>query len=285
MLCFVGAQKCKTLQEKVKNRLSTAFRPKTRMCYQRLFKVYVGFCLCVNVALHDLSVASVLCFLEYLVDNRVSVCMVVNYISALKAMAIIYSIPHSVFEHPQIKYFVRALKINRPLTVSKKNVIDIPTLKRIIALCQGRLNAVTFKAIFLTGYFGFFRLSNLAPHSVGDFDPTKHFTGGDVFFEKNQVKLLLKWCKTLQMNDHVKLITLPRLNSLSICPYQALSSRPWISRETFLPFTLSNVQVPPWHTRLMPLLGISRSMAPGRRTASGGIFSLMLIRDLKLLMQ
>ena len=89
MLCFVGARKCKTLQEKVKNRLSTAFRPKTRMCYQRLFKVFVGFCLCVNVALHDLSVASVLCFLEYLVDNRVSVCMVVNYISALKAMAII----------------------------------------------------------------------------------------------------------------------------------------------------------------------------------------------------
>ena len=224
MLCFVGARKCKTLQEKVKNRLSTAFRPKTRMCYQRLFKVFVGFCLCVNVALHDLSVASVLCFLEYLVDNRVSVCMVVNYISALKAMAIIYSIPHSIFEHPQIKYFVHALKINRPLTVSKKNVIDIPTLKRIIALCQGRLNAVTFKAIFLTGYFGFFRLSNLAPHSVGDFDPTKHFTGGDVFFEKNQVKLLLKWSKTLQMNDQVKLITLHRLNSLSICPYQALKA-------------------------------------------------------------
>ena len=107
-------------------------------------------------------------------------------------MAIIYSIPHAVFEHPQIKYFVRALKITRPLTVSKKNVINIPTLKQIIALCEGRSNAVTFKAIFLTGYFGFFRLLNLAPHSVVEFDPTKHFTEGDVFFEKKQVKLLLK---------------------------------------------------------------------------------------------
>ena len=70
-------------------------------------------------------------------------------------MAIIYSIAHSVFEHPQIKYFVCALKINHPLTVSKKYVIDIPTLERIIALCEGRLNAVTFKAVFLTGYFGY----------------------------------------------------------------------------------------------------------------------------------
>ena len=187
MLCFVGARKCQSRQEKVKIRLSTAFRPKTRMGCQRLFKVFVGFYLCVNIALHDLSVVSVLCFLEYLVDNRVSVCMVLNYISALKAMAIICSIPHSVFEHPQIKYFVCALKINRPLAVSKKNVIDIRTLEWIIALCEGRLNAVTFKAIFLTEYFGFFRLSNCAPHAVVEFDPTKHFTGG--MYSLRKIKL------------------------------------------------------------------------------------------------
>ena len=34
--------------------------------------------------------------------------------------------------------------------------------------------------------------------------------------------MLLKWSKTLQFNDQVKVITLPRLKSLSICPYAAL---------------------------------------------------------------
>ena len=70
MLCFAGAQKCQSLQGKVKNRFSTAFRPKTRICYQRLFEVFPGVCLCVNVALHNLSATSVLYFLEYLVDNK-----------------------------------------------------------------------------------------------------------------------------------------------------------------------------------------------------------------------
>ena len=112
--------------------------------------------------------------------------------------------------------------MNRTLTVTKRNIMDIKTLENVVALCTGRPNAITFKAIFLTAFFGFFRLSNLAPHSSNEFDPSKHFTGGDVFFEKLQVKMLLKWSKTLQLNDQVKVITLPRLKGRSICPYEAL---------------------------------------------------------------
>ena len=80
----------------------------------------IGVCrvLCVNVALTDLSVASVLCFLEYLGDNTVLVCMVVTS-SALKAMPL-FIVFLRVFEHLQMKYFVRALNMNLPLTVSWK---------------------------------------------------------------------------------------------------------------------------------------------------------------------
>ena len=56
--------------------------------------------------------------------------------------------------------------------------------------------------------------------------------------------MLLKWSKTLQFNDQIKVITLPRLKSLSICPYAAgipficslwqsasisMSHTPWLS--------------------------------------------------------
>ena len=106
--------------------------------------------------------------------------------------------------------------------VSAKNVIDINTLIRMIRLCDSLANAETLKAIFLTGFFGFFRLSNLTPHAVGDFDPTRHITGGDVFFTSGTVKLLLKWSKTIQMREQVKLITLPKLKMCEICPCRAL---------------------------------------------------------------
>ena len=210
------------MRTKVAARLSKAFRPKTKSCYERLFRVFVAFCISVNVVLYDLSPSVILCFLEYLVSHQVSVGMVVNYVSALKAMAIVYNIPHEVFQHPRIKYFIKSIRMNRTLTVTKRNIMDIKTLENVVALCTGRPNAITFKAIFLTAFFGFFRLSNLAPHSSNEFDPSKHFTGGDVFFEKSQVKMLLKWSKTLQLNDQVKVITLPRLKGRTICPYEAL---------------------------------------------------------------
>ena len=182
----------------------------------------MAFCICIQVSLKHFSVVTILSFLEYLLQSNVSVHMIVNYISALKAMSIIYSLPHDPFDHPQIKYFIRSIKTNRPLVVSRKNIMDIPTLTKLVDCCLGVSNSKTFKAMFLTAFFGFFRLSNLAPHAIREFDPTRHFTAGDIFFDKQSVKLLLKWSKTIQHRDSVKVITLPRLKSLSICPYAAL---------------------------------------------------------------
>ena len=55
---------------------------------------------------------------------------------------------------------------------------------------------MVYRAVFLTGFFAFFRLSNLAPHSLSSFDPSRHLTGHDVFFTKKISKLLIKWSKT-----------------------------------------------------------------------------------------
>ena len=206
---FSEAALCKHLQRRAKSRLNTAFRPKTKQVYDSLFRVFVGFCVSVKVALNELSVPFILSFLEYLVDNNVSVHMVVNYVLALKAMCIVYGLQFVVFEHPRIRYFIKALKINRPLKVTKRNVIDIPTLQKLILLCGTVGNPRVLKAIFLTAYFGFFRLSNLAPHTV-NLTPQNNLLG-DVFFETSSVRLLLKWSKEMQTRDKVRVIVLPHL--------------------------------------------------------------------------
>ena len=157
-------------------------------------------------------------------SNGTSVHMVSNYVSALKAMSVVYNLQFQIFDHPQVKYFIKSLKINRPLTVSTKNIMDVKGLSQLIESCTGFTNAITFKAIFLTAFFVFFRLSNLAPHAISQFHPSRHFTVADLFFEKNQVTLLLKWSKTIQTRDQVRLITLPRLKSLPICPWLALKT-------------------------------------------------------------
>ena len=83
-----------------------------------------------------------------------------------------------------IKYFIKALKVNRLLSVVKRNVMAIPTLKQSIQVVMSHGNPRVYKAWFLCAFFGFFRLSNLTPHKVRSFDPLKQFSGGDVIFNK-----------------------------------------------------------------------------------------------------
>ena len=156
-----------------------------------------------NAPQGNISVECMLSFLEYLAIHRVSVHMVTNYVSAIKAMASVYGLNVNTLDEKRIKYFIEALKVNRPLAVVKRNVMDIHTLKQLIHVCLARSYPRIYKVLFLCAFFGFFRLSNLVPHTVGSFDPVKQYSGWDVVFGKNVVTLILKWSKTLQTQDQV----------------------------------------------------------------------------------
>ena len=47
----------------------------------------------------------------------------------------------------------------------------------MVAMCQQFPDADVYKAVLLTAFFGFFRLSNLALHAIAKFDSVRHFTG------------------------------------------------------------------------------------------------------------
>ena len=194
-------------------RTKSAFRPRTVKCYNMLFKSFVVFCLFARVDLANVCVPAALSYLEFLVENNVSVNMVKNHISAIRAMSIVFDLQYGSWEHTRVKYFVKALKLHRPMVLPKRNIIDVSTLKRIVALCNWFLNPEVYKAVLLTVFLGFFRLSNMAPHAIPDCDRDRHFTGGDIFFQKNKVKLLIKWSKTMQYRDEYKLVTLPKLGA------------------------------------------------------------------------
>ena len=64
----------------------------------------------------------------------------------------------------------------------------------------------------------------MVPHCVGDFSPLKNLARGDVIFKLGKVVVLIKWSKTMQKNNQVKLISVPRLQKSPICPVRALSN-------------------------------------------------------------
>ena len=205
-LCVAGSGTRLTLHRGARQRLRDAFRPKTQQCYHMLFRTFVGFCLCLSLNINEITSDDALSYLEYLATNNVSVNMIANHVSAVGANFVILGLSYHIWDHPSIRYFQKSLKINRPLAPTIRNIIDIQTLTAMTKRCESLYLGSIFKSVFLIAFLGFLRLSNIAPHSVASFDPSRH-----------QIQ-----SKTLQTMDKVQVISLPRLKGSPICPHQAL---------------------------------------------------------------
>ena len=101
------------------------------------------------------------------------------------------------------------MQLHSPLQVKLKEVIDVPILKQIVQQCNYTYMGQVFKALYLVSFYSFLRLSNLVPYSVQQFSPLKHLARSDVIFHSTKVVILLKWSKSMQSNNDIKLITIP----------------------------------------------------------------------------
>ena len=202
--------------------MESAFRPKTRRCYELLFRNFVGFCICSKIVIQCISLQEIMAYLEFLVENNVSANMLANNISALKANFVKWGLKFKIWDHPRIKYFLKSVKINRPLCPTRRNIMSLDMLKKLIIACNSLESHYTYKALFLMAFFGFLRISNLAPHSYSQFDPSRHLTPSDIIFKKSTMIVVLKWSKTMQTRDRVHKIVLPNLGSSILCPVNAL---------------------------------------------------------------
>ena len=205
-LCVLDKQALTSLSAKASDRLHLAFCPKTYKAYDVMFRTFVAFCIVTKCAFVNINIKLILSFLECLVRSSCSVGMVANYVSAIRASFVMYDLPYHALDHPKVTYFLKSLRINRPVVVTPHNIITISRLIDISLACDLVTFPQVFRAAFLLGFFAFLRLSNLAPHAVGEFDFTRHLTGDDIFFT----------------SKYSKVITLPELTNRSICPYTVL---------------------------------------------------------------
>ena len=82
---------------------------------------------------------------------------------------VMYDLPYYVLDHTKVKYFLKCLRINRPVVVTPHNIITISCLVDISLACDLVTSPQIYRAAFLL-FFPFLRLSNLVPHAVADFD-------------------------------------------------------------------------------------------------------------------
>ena len=210
-----------TLLTSATHRLSGAFSQATLKSYMSMFRLFIALAIFYNWDFDQVNTLHVLSFLEFFHVNDISFTQMKNYISAIKTMLIMYNHDVAFFQDRRISLFIRSCQINAPLKVKMKSVFDIPMLTALCKACSDSVIGQTYKTAYLLGFFGFLRLANLVPHSRADFSIIRHLTRGDIFFSENHAVVLIKWSKTIRSKDTVRLIRVPKLNSV-ICPFSAL---------------------------------------------------------------
>ena len=212
---------------KAHQHLQSAFRHTTTKAYTTKFRIFIAFCIFAQFSIFHLNSNHILVFLEFLVFNGTSTASIANYLSAIKAKLSIYGVDVSPFSHPQIRYFTRSVTLAVPLKISLKTIIDVDTLKAIILKCDNMYMGQIFKAAFLLSFFSFLRISNLFPHSMQTFNPLEQLARADIFFAPPpppRAHILIKWSKTLQSKNQVRLLKIPSLAKSPLCPVAALKT-------------------------------------------------------------
>ena len=102
--------------------------------------------------------------------------------------------------------------------------LTIERLHQVIATSAGLEHNVTFTALYSFIFFSFLCLSNLLPHTTGQYDFTRHMAQGDVIFTQSGATVIIKWSKTIQDRKETRTINIPYLGHSEICPIVALKT-------------------------------------------------------------
>ena len=150
---FAGQERIAGFIVGASTRIRDAFRPHTKKCYQLLFRNFVAFYICAKISIRCISHSVVLAFLEFLAWNKkVSVHMVANNVSAIKANLVLYGLDHTFIDRPRIKYFIKSMKMSEPLSVTDRPIMSIKTLHSFISACS-LIPFGIFFGIFMQQYF------------------------------------------------------------------------------------------------------------------------------------
>ena len=187
-----------------------------------MFRIFIAFCIFANIFLPLSHSNQILAFLEFLVFNKVSHQTISNYLSAIKSQLSLFDLDISMFSNPRIKFFTKSLALSAPLKLSIKSIIDIPTLTSIVLRCDSMFMGQVYKAAFLLSFFSFLRISNLVPHAISKFNPLEQLARADIIFAPPGALILVKWSKTLQLKNKLKILKIPIIPKSPLCPVTAL---------------------------------------------------------------
>ena len=204
-------------------RTRSAYRPSTLAAQRMHLRTYLAFVTFMGIQ-PQFTIQTVLSFLEFLYSNSVSPRVISNYVSSLKTAALRYKWDSEPLQHQLLSAYLRSISINSTFNPIPRGTFDLDTLVSISKACDKLQDPLLYRAIFLTAFFAFLHMSNIAPHSRAKFDPGRHLLRQDVIFASPGAHILLKWSKAMQNRIAHQFVQIPQLLNSNLCPVTALKS-------------------------------------------------------------
>jgi integrase len=199
-------------------RIQQAYRPATRKTQQLALKTLALFCCFHNLRFPEIHKFTLFAFIEFLIENHLSVATIKNYIAAIKATYIVKDWNMEAFESRQLSLIFTSITRNLPQPYRHKPVISPQQFILMYTKALLLPTAVFFRMAIIMGYFGFCRISNVAVQSLAAYDLSRDIRRGDIRVVHNGIMLHLRWTKTLQAYRQTADIFLPALPGSPVCP-------------------------------------------------------------------
>ena len=220
--CVISGSPAAVLLNQAYRRINAALRPCTSSAYMSKLKIFMAFATWYQFPLDHVD--TILAFLEFMAQNGSSAPSLLNHVSALRHFFKLYDLSDLCLSHRKVHLLIKSVSINSPYSPRYKTNFTIPILLDLAKECDKFSPGHVYKAIFLVAYFAFLRLSNMAPPSSSSFDPSRHFTRGDVIFGPPGAHTIVKWAKAMQGSTKHQVVQIPSLPTSPLCPVRALKT-------------------------------------------------------------
>ena len=161
-------------------------------------------------------------YVQFLTRSIKSPQTIKNYISGVRLLHKQLNIASNSLESFELNLMLRAISITMN-HIPKPHIVLSVDIFHQLATCAQAMGApgIIMHSAILMSFFGFLRISNLAPMSDVQFHPKRNTCRGDVLLEAPGLIVLLRWTKTTQCHERIHLIPLPEIPGHRLCPVTA----------------------------------------------------------------
>ena len=206
-----------------RRRRRESLRPGTRDNIAHHWTAFRAFLAPLKSTPRTASPLQLLAFLESRLERGITSATALNYLSSIRSEIRRRDWPVAYPFHPEIKEWVIGLGKWNDDEFKLQPYISRDQLDEVLDAAGRSAHKTLFTAMLTFGFYSMMRISNLVvsdPHTV---DQAKSLTKGDLTLLRDQLRINLRWSKTLQKKSQAKFLAVPIIGN-STCPHAAMEA-------------------------------------------------------------